>query len=102
MSNGNGSQAGWKTEVVRWLFHQGPVTVILFLILFGGYRIANYAVDVAIPAHLRQIQDGYEKIEAKQAERFKGLADSMSIESEKNREVLNDVIEEMKQKRNDK
>lgn len=99
-TDSNGNSPGWRIEVLRWAANQGPVTIILFLILWGGYRIANYAIDVAIPAHLHQIQAGYETIEAKQADRFRALTDTLTNESEKNREVLSDVIDELKRRGN--
>ena len=52
-----------KELLIRWILSQGVSTILLMAILFGVYRGMDYAMDVAIPEHLRQIQSGYEKIE---------------------------------------
>lgn len=46
----------------KWLMKQGVVSALLCLILgamlYGGY----YGMTTAIPAHLKQIQSGYETV----------------------------------------
>lgn len=51
----------WKTLVVSWLLSQGVSTVFLAAILGTMAYMGHYAMTIAIPAHLHQIQDGYEK-----------------------------------------
>ncbi|OGT57698.1 MAG: hypothetical protein A3E01_02875 [Gammaproteobacteria bacterium RIFCSPHIGHO2_12_FULL_63_22] len=58
-SNGNGSL---KAELLSAAIKQGPSFVVLCGILYGIYYFADYAMRTAVPAHLQQIQSGYEKI----------------------------------------
>ena len=62
-----------KALVGRWLFSQGVPVVLLFAILVGMYKMADYAMNTAIPEHLKQIQSGYEKIEAGHAKEVEAL-----------------------------
>lgn len=50
---------GWQGRAWDWLFAQGVSTVLLCAILAALAYCGNYAVKTAIPAHLKQIQDGY-------------------------------------------
>lgn len=64
-----------KRTFSNWLFGQESNTVALYLILgaifYGGYQ----GVTVWIPAHLVQIQKGYETISDKNREVHKEISD---------------------------
>ena len=57
--------------ILGWLANQGPQTILLFLILCGG----GYITTKMVPVHLAQIQEGYERIEARQSDQLKAMAD---------------------------
>jgi len=48
-----------KTIALRWILSQGATTMLLVAILYAMWYFATYAVNVGIPAHLKQIQEGY-------------------------------------------
>jgi hypothetical protein len=51
------------TQVLNWAAGQ-PFNNVLLLAIFASICwIAHFAITVAIPKHLQQIQDGYEKID---------------------------------------
>lgn len=54
-----------KSAFVKWVFGQEANTVALYLILaalgYGGW----WTVTVGVPAHLKMIQDGYERLAQK-------------------------------------
>ena len=51
-----------KRSFSRWLFGQEANTVALFMILGAGAWLGHYGITTGIPAHLKQIQAGYETI----------------------------------------
>lgn len=62
-------QKSWKDKLVNWAIGQ-PLTnqllvAILLAIGFGG----RWAATVAIPAHLKQIQDGYRDLATEMQDR---------------------------------
>ena len=65
-----GDRTDWKIVAMTWLTGQPYENVLLSAILCGGAYLAHYVVTVAMPAQiqherdeLRQIQEGYERIE---------------------------------------
>ena len=52
-----------KTMAVQWATGQPFNNVLLIAIFCGGAYAAHYLMTVAIPSHLKQIQEGYERIE---------------------------------------
>lgn len=46
-----------RDKVIEYMLNQGPSTVLLFCILFGG----GYAIVNLVPQHLQQIQSGYDR-----------------------------------------
>lgn len=48
-----------KAIALKWVLSQGVSNLLLMAILYALWYFADYAVNVGIPAHLRQIQDGY-------------------------------------------
>ena len=51
------------TIALQWAAGQPFNNVLLIAILAGGGYVAHYVMTVSIPAHLKQIQEGYERIE---------------------------------------
>ena len=49
----------FRSLLFSWLFSQGVSTVMLAAILIAMAYGGNYAMTTGIPAHLKQIQDGY-------------------------------------------
>ena len=62
---------GWKGMAVGWLARQESTTVLLFCILGLIGWLSYYTIHAAVPAHLRQIQAGYET----QAKQFRETAE---------------------------
>lgn len=62
---------GTPTEIaVRWMFGQPFNNVMLIAIFSGIAWFAHYSVTVAVPSHLKMIQQGYETLDkAHQTER---------------------------------
>lgn len=52
----------------EWLLGQPFNNVLLILILFAIAWLGYYGLTTAIPAHLRAIQDGYERLEDRHRE----------------------------------
>ena len=51
----------WKALGMQWLVNQGASTVLLvILVAMIGY-ISDYGIKVAIPAHIKSIQEGYDR-----------------------------------------
>lgn len=58
-----GKVANWRALLVDISIRQGPGFVIAVLLLFGMYRMVEYAIHEGVPAHLSQIQKGYMDLE---------------------------------------
>lgn len=59
-----GGNMGWADRLATWLTAQSFNNVLLVMILgviFGG---GYYAIKEAIPAHLKTIQEGYDRLDA--------------------------------------
>ena len=54
----------WQTIGAKWMAGQRADTVLLFAILAAIVSLGWYGIQYGIPAHLRQIQSGYETIES--------------------------------------
>ena len=52
----------------EWLLGQPFNNVLLILILFAIAWLGYYGLTTAIPAHLKAIQDGYERLEYRHRE----------------------------------
>lgn len=101
----NDQAASWRTKAVEWIFSQGVSTILLLMILVGGYQVATYAFGVAVPAHLKQIQEGYERIEKSHDLRVRELIKTFENERTVEREhyqratdAVHDLVNELKQK----
>jgi len=86
-----------KAMGAHWLFGQPATTVLLFLILGGGAWFAKYLIDTAVPKHLEQIQQGYEKVQ-QEGIRESSAARAESLETRKTFERTLDRFERMTQK----
>jgi len=62
-----------KELAVGWLTGQSFNNVLLACILIGGSYGLYYGLTVAIPGHLKQIQEGYERIQASDKEERREL-----------------------------
>ncbi len=78
-----------KVLLFRWIAGQGVVSGLLCLILcamlYGGY----YAMETAIPSHLKQIQDGYERQTLEHTKQI----DRITVSQDKEREAMLRLIE---------
>ena len=62
LTNADIEKSSYKVIAIRWLMHQGVVTVLLFLILAAIIWGGHYGITQAIPEHLKQIQSGYSEV----------------------------------------
>lgn len=62
LTNSEIDQSSIKVLAFRWLSRQGVVVVLLFALLGGLASFGHYTMTTAVPAHLKQIQDGYERL----------------------------------------
>lgn len=62
MSAGGGNQ-GWADRLATWLTAQSFNNVLLVLILGSIIGGTYYGIKEAIPAHLKTIQDGYDRLD---------------------------------------
>lgn len=62
MSGATPPQRELLEKFVGWAFGQPFNNVILLLILAAGAWGGRYFVTEAVPLHLKQIQDGYERL----------------------------------------
>lgn len=71
------TENGSSKSPLDWLYRQGVSTVLLGAILWAIYHMGYYAMDTAIPRHLKSIQDGYERIEASHARSLERLSQAI-------------------------
>ena len=53
-----------KTHIIEWAAGQPFNNVLLIVILTSIGWIGHYSMTIAIPSHLKQIQDGYQSLDA--------------------------------------
>lgn len=75
-----------KEKVMDWLSQQGVSTVLLAAILVVLGWLGYFGMTTAVPAHLRQIQEGYEKIQKDYALSQKELLERMRDDRMRDRE----------------
>lgn len=51
-------------RVQKWIFGQPAIVVLLFVFVGMAGWLGRYVVTTGVPAHLQQIQNGYERINA--------------------------------------
>lgn len=97
MANGEQQRGGVTLPVIPakaidWLTGQSFNNVMLALILasiaFGAYYTVNYA----IPVHLRQIQDGYEKIETNHTRQMEGSLKAFTDDQERDAKLVDELL----------
>lgn len=76
MNDKNSSDESLKGQAVSWVAGQPFNNVLLLLILAAMSWIGWYGVTTAIPAHLTQIQKGYESLSESHREERKELRDT--------------------------
>lgn len=69
-------------HALDWLLGQQGNTIALFVILGVIGYLGYYAINTAIPAHLTQIQDGYERIEKSQTQQIEAITKQHSHDVE--------------------
>jgi len=52
-----------KTHIIEWAAGQPFNNVLLIVILTSIGWIGHYSMTIAIPSHLKQIQDGYQSLD---------------------------------------
>jgi hypothetical protein len=89
----NGNDNGdLRTSLVRWLFGQEANTILLFLILGSIAWFAKYCVDTAVPAHLRMIQTGYERVASQHAAEVRDLRESFERTAERQERLMREIV----------
>jgi len=64
------------STAIKWLSGQPFNNVLVMILISMVGWLGYYSITTAIPAHLKQIQDGYERIEAIHERHLKMLIDS--------------------------
>lgn len=86
----------WKSVLIRWAIQQSFPAVMLLVqtgvIMYMGW----YAINTAIPQHLRSIQDGYDKQEAVHQKIINDVVASAEKEREFYRTVFMSMMNDMK------
>lgn len=70
-----GKIANWRALIIDVSVRQGPGFLIAVLLLFGMYRMIEYAIHQGVPAHLSQIQKGYVDLELRYESQLKAVVD---------------------------
>lgn len=70
-----GKDISWKVVFAKWLVQQGVPAVLLFSILFVMSYGMHYAIETAIPEHLKTIQLGYDRMQEAHAKEESRLAE---------------------------
>ena len=52
-----------KTHIIEWVAGQPFNNVLLIVIVASIGWIGHYSMTIAIPSHLKQIQDGYQSLD---------------------------------------
>jgi hypothetical protein len=81
----NTQSDSWKDLAAKWLFGQSVPTVLLVLILVGGF----YGAKVLIPEHLHEIQTGYERITTQVTGDLYKTSQAFDKEQERTFQLLN-------------
>lgn len=88
----NNDTSDLRANIVRWLLGQEANTILLFLILGAIAWFAKYCLDVAVPAHLRMIQSGYEQITTRHSAEVRELRETFEKASERQERLLREVV----------
>ena len=92
----------WRSMVLEAAIRQGPSFVILLLLLFALWNFSNFVVQEGVPAHLQQIQLGYEKIQQSHSQEIDRLVIAFEREQLLIRDthaLLNEAIGELMRNR---
>ena len=89
-----------KSKALRWFLGQEANTILLFLILAGISWMLHYSITEAIPAHLKQIGEGYKAVaeENRAAQReqqatFERTTEKFERTMERNDGLVRDVLQ---------
>lgn len=80
---GNDEYKDIKNPIVRWLASQGIVSFLLVVIIVGGYYSLDWAMKEGVPMHLKMIQDGYDRCDAKHEQQLDKVIDSFEREMQR-------------------
>lgn len=86
------SKSSLWSLAVRWLWKQGPTTVLLFLILGAITWGGHYSITTAIPQHLQQIQKGYENVIEQATTEHRKVVDSIEKSHESERQLYRELL----------
>lgn len=94
----NDPTAPWWARFVEWILsNQGIAASILIAQTSVCVWLGHYAITVGIPAHLSQIQTGYEKLGAMHDAASKTIAESVKEVAKTNDDNLKRMIENNKE-----
>ncbi len=85
------SVGDWKAFLFESSIQQGPSFVVLVAILYGLWDSGNYVIHEGIPSHLKQIQQGYEKIQQAQDKNI----DRLIAEQHEEHNLMRKAVEEI-------
>jgi len=88
-----------KVLAFRWLSRQGVVVVLLFTLLGGFSWFGHYTMTIAVPQHLKTIQEGYERIGKSHDDalgRVAGAVEKIADDNRLQRKEFLDLIREQK------
>lgn len=101
-----GSTEPTKTIWIRlfdYALQQTPITLVLLLILGAMGYMGNYIVTTAIPAHLKQIQEGYdrqsatyERVQTEDRKSHEKEMEKITLSFDKSVEAMTKAINEIK------
>lgn len=94
-TNGSGEVSLTK-QGFRWLFGQEANTVILVMLLASILYGMKYAMDTAIPSHLKQIQAGYQEVAEQHVQEVKHSNETFDKASERQERLLREIFTEQK------
>lgn len=81
----------WKTVLIRWAVQQSFPAVMLIVQTCVIMYIGWYAINTAVPQHLRSIQEGYDRQEVVHQK----IVTDVIISAEKEREFYRTVFMSM-------
>lgn len=81
----------WKGFLFESSIQQGPSFLVLVLILYGLWGFGDHIIHEGIPSHLRQIQQGYEKIQQAQDKNI----DRLIAEQHEEHNLMRKAVEEI-------
>jgi len=85
-------------RAIDWLLGQQGNTILLIAILAAIAYLGWYSINHAIPAHLSQIQAGYERIEKSQTDQIDKVTGAFERRENKSEDLLRDLLDLQRRK----